>query len=301
MKFLSSKYSKWNIIYEGSVKLTELFSWKLKNIEKKQLFTTDSSSSPIYQPVFIIGLPRTGSTFLYQLITNRYNVSYFDNLFDIMHKFPLSGMYYSNLIYGDKPHNCFRSTMGGTLRYGLHCPSEAGNYWYRFFERNKYRVLPEDLSQDLKKQLKLEFITILNRYKKPLVIKNLANSLRLILIKELFPKAKIIVINRKEQDVFNSILKVRKIKSIKANDFWSIYPPEIDSVKYNNEKELICSQIRSLEEQISKDIKIFPQNNVLMINYEEIINSLGKALGVLDEFMGAKLRNDALLPYDMKK
>jgi hypothetical protein len=33
-----------------------------------------------HQPVFIIGAPRTGSTILYQTLTNLYDVLYIDNL-----------------------------------------------------------------------------------------------------------------------------------------------------------------------------------------------------------------------------
>ena len=42
-----------------------------------------ATKEPEYQPVFIIGSPRSGSTILYQLITNYLDVLYVDNLINL--------------------------------------------------------------------------------------------------------------------------------------------------------------------------------------------------------------------------
>lgn len=297
---IPAKYGFWNVVYEICVRAVKIFSWKLKKTEKK-LLEADRSTVLSDQPVFIIGVPRTGSTFSYQLITNRYDVSYFDNLVDIMHSFPLTGFYYSYKLFVNKPHNCFKSKSGNTLSYGLHCPSEAGNYWYRFFEKQQYLVHPEDLSSGTKQQLKTELESIIKRYNKPLVIKNLANSLRLRLIRELFPDAKIIIIDRNEEDTCKSIAKIRKKKSFLLNEFWSVYPPEIGDIKFQNESELIQQQIKSVKGYIKHDIKQFPSENVLNIEYENLINDPEKVLKILDQFMEADLRENGCLPENLQK
>ncbi len=300
-KIIPAKYNFWNVVYEICVRGVKCFAWRLKKTEKKLLSQADQSPTLPSQPVFIIGVPRTGSTFSYQVITNRYDVRYFDNLADIMHHFPLTGFYYSYKLFGNKPHNCFKSKSGNTLSYGLHCPSEAGNYWYRFLKKQQYLVKPEDLSTTNKNQLKTEIESVLKRYKKPLVIKNLANSLRLRLIKELFPGAKIIVIERNLEDTSKSIAKIRKIKSVPRDEFWSIYPPEIGDMKFANESERIEQQIESVKKYIQKDIEIFPAEQVLHINYENLIDFPEQTLKTLDQFMDAKLRENSRLPYNLEK
>lgn len=300
INIIPSKYNFWNVVYEIFVRATNCFSWKFKKTEKK-LLQTGCLTILTTQPVFIIGVPRTGSTFFYQLITNRYDVSYFDNLVDIMHSFPLTGFYLSYKIYGNKPHNCFKSKSGHTISYGLHCPSEAGNYWYRFFKKKQYLVRPEDLDYATKQQIKNEIESVIKRYDKPIVIKNLANSLRLRLIKELFPNAKIIIIDRNINDTTKSIIKNRKNKSVSQNEFWSIYPPEIENIEFQNEKELIHQQINAIKAYIKKDIKLFSPENVIHMRYENLINTPAQVLTVLDQFMNAKLRRNARLPSNLKK
>ncbi|MGM0505230.1 MAG: sulfotransferase family protein [Bacteroidota bacterium] len=297
---IPAKYNFWNVVYEICVRAVKCFSRKFKKTEKK-LLEADRSTALPGQPVFIIGVPRTGSTFSYQLITNRYDVSYFDNLVDIMHSFPLTGFYYSYKMFGNKPHNCFKSKSGNTLSYGLHCPGEAGNYWYRFFKKQQYLVRPEDLTSATKQQLKAEIESVIKRYKKPLVIKNLANSLRLRLLKELFPNAKIIIIDRNLKDTARSIAKIRKKKSVSRNEFWSIYPPEIKDMNFHDESERIHQQIHSVKKYIENDIKHFPPENVLHIQYENLINSPEQILNNLDQFMDTGLRKNSRLPANLQK
>src|SRR6056297_1278708 len=82
-------------------------------------------SQPLkHQPVFIIGAPRTGSTILYQALTNLYDVLYIDNLVCRFHRNLFLGFRVSNRIYGAKPHNSFSSYHGRTR--GGHSPSECG-------------------------------------------------------------------------------------------------------------------------------------------------------------------------------
>ena len=84
-------------------------------------------------PVFIIGAPRTGSTFLYQSITNSLDVAYIDNLVELFYDSFCAGFFISKALYGNKPHNNFVSYHGNTRRLGgLHAPSECGAFWYRW-------------------------------------------------------------------------------------------------------------------------------------------------------------------------
>lgn len=270
-------------------------------IERSELAKYQDMRKSNKQPIFIIGVPRTGSTFTYQMITNRYKVRYFDNVFDIMHQFPLAGMCYSFRYFADKPHNCFRSKNGHTLRYGLHCPSEAGNYWYRFLPRKKYQINPEDLTIEKKKNLKQELEAILTIYDEPLVIKNLANSLRLKLINELFPDARIIVIDRNDKDTSKSIRKIRKQKKTKPDEFWSIYPQELEMKSFESEDEIVENQIQSVKKIIDQDINLFPQKNILRIRYEKLMGDTKYELDRLDEFMNVNLREGAKAPAIIKK
>src|SRR5690242_9126044 len=61
------------------------------------------------QPVFIVGTPRSGSTFLYQLLTNQFDVAYIDNLAARLADVLPLAMWVSHGCFGSKPHNSFTS------------------------------------------------------------------------------------------------------------------------------------------------------------------------------------------------
>lgn len=270
-----SKYNFWNILYELLVKGVSFFSFLFKAKEKNLFIRQERfQDERNIQPVFIIGPPRSGSTFLYQLITNLYDVKYFDNLVDIFHKFPLVGLWLSDRIFNDKPHNCYKSKHGSTLLFGLHAPSECGNYWYRFLPKKKYYADENGLNQKSKNQIKKEISVILNRYKKPFVIKNLSNSLRLKLIYDLFPEAKIIVIDRSDEDILRSIMKVREKNGTSSDELWSVAPPELFDRKYDSVREMVNEQIKVIRQYIENDIKLFNKDNVLRLRYEDIRSGL---------------------------
>ncbi|MFW5793799.1 MAG: sulfotransferase family protein [Bacteroidota bacterium] len=293
MRVFPSKYKFWNIVYEVAVRIVGLLDFKLSRSEQKLSFKTQSKKKhDRYHPVFIIGVPRTGSTFVYQLITNNLKVKYFDNIVDIMHKYPLTAFHLSKFIYNDKPHNCFKSHHGTTLKYGLHAPSEAGNYWYRFIPEGQYKVDALEVTDKLKNKLKTEIQTILKTYEQPLVIKNLANSLRLKFIFELFPYSRIIIIERDLESTLNSIINARRKNDTPANSFWSIFPPEIKQSKYPDERSRVLDQVRNIEKYINRDIKQFPDKQVLRVGYENIVNEPEKMVEKIRHFVNAEKRQN---------
>ncbi len=84
-------------------KPTIYYSWEKNKIEKY-------GNQPLkHPPIFIIGAPRTGSTILYQTLTNKLDILYIDNLVDKFHRNLFFGFWLSSKLYKHKPHNCFTS------------------------------------------------------------------------------------------------------------------------------------------------------------------------------------------------
>ena len=58
----------------------------LISLWEQKYFLKYRDFKPKYQPIFIIGAPRTGSTILYQTITNQLDVLYIDNMICALNK-----------------------------------------------------------------------------------------------------------------------------------------------------------------------------------------------------------------------
>lgn len=250
-----------------------------------------SNSGKKHDPVFIIGLPRSGSTLLYQLITDMFDVLYFDNLMNIGRESIHFSLRLSEIVFKNRPHQSYSSSYGYTHSDGLHAPSEAGPLWYRWFPKNVSEVTPEMVSDKKKKQLKLLFTSLINRTGKPLVIKNLYTVQRMKVLKEVFPEAKYIYIRRDPFFIAQSIYLARKANLADIDsEWWSVPYPGYESVLDLPAEKQIASQIFELEQIIQNELKDVHKDNVIELNYESLdLEFMQEELGA---FLNARFRKD---------
>jgi hypothetical protein len=238
---------------------------------EKKFIKKYGSSAPGYNPVFIIGAPRTGSTILYQMITNYLDVLYIDNLISLARDNLYFGFWLSNKIFKDKPHNSYKSEYGSTSSEGLHAPSEAGQFWYRWIPPGKIYLESDDIPDKKINEIRNNIYSIIKRYNKILIIKNNYTSQRLKLIKKVAPEAKFIFIKRNPLFAAQSIILTRQSIYGDKSIWWSIKPKNYEEIKDLAYLEQVVKQIYYIEKQIITDVKLFRQNNLLIVNYKEIL------------------------------
>lgn len=249
-----------------------------------------SSKDSKYEPVFIIGPPRSGSTILYQLITNFLNVNYIDNLCNLSRRNLYFGMWLSNLFFKRKNHNNFDSNYGNTRKYGLHAPSEGGQIWYRWFGRNITYFEKGMLTQKSILQIKNIFRAIDKRFGKPVVIKNLTFSQRIKVLHDIFPEAKFIIITRSPAFNAQSIYSARLKKN--HSEWWSVKPKNYKDLLHLSLAEQCVGQVYYIEKQIFNDIKLFPEQQVKVICYEDLFTNCTEILDDLKTFIRSETRSD---------
>jgi len=246
-----------------------------------------------HQPIFIIGAPRTGSTILYQTLTNQTDVLYIDNLVGKFYRNLFFGFWLSNKLFKQKAHNCFSSNHGSTK--GLHSPSECGDFWYRWLPKDRHFIDDNDITDKMVKEIREEISAVINRYDKPLVFKNLNAGQRLRLIVKCFPNAKLIFVKRDPFFTVQSILQAKRKNKIPENQFWGIMPQNVKELKRLDWCPQIVGQVYFLEKQIIQDLSLFSDVSTITVNYTDIegdyINNLANKLGlkVLDNYKRASL------------
>ncbi|MDZ7795657.1 MAG: sulfotransferase [Candidatus Marinimicrobia bacterium] len=223
-----------------------------------------------HQPVFIIGAPRTGSTILYQVITNIFDVLYIDNLTCIFEKNIFYGFWLSKKLTKHKAHNNFKSYHGNTINYGLRAPSECGGYWYRWLPKDHHFIDYDEINGKIIEEIKQEITVIINYFDKPIVFKNLNAGQRLRLLTQCFPDAKFIFIKRTPLFTAQSIYKSRLKLNIPQNQVWGILPKNFKTLEKLDIFQLITRQIYLLEKQVRIDQELVKTGNFLTLNYEEL-------------------------------
>jgi hypothetical protein len=229
--------------------------------------------------VFIIGAPRSGSTILYQILTSFLDVQYINNFIDLARENINFGFLLNNRYLRKTSHKSYKSEYGKTNKEGLNAPNE-GMFWYKWLPKDKHYVTSEDVSPKNKDILMKKVNAVINRYRKPFVIKNLSFSMRLDLLKEIFPEAKYIYIKRNPAETAMSVLKARLDNKIKKNKIWSILPKNYKEIERLEEKEMVISQIYHIEKQINIDSKKLTPDNFKIVYYEELCKN---TLSVIDD------------------
>jgi hypothetical protein len=241
--------------------------------------------------IFIVGAPRTGSTILYQLLTYAYNFNYISNLGAQFYHSLYLGNLIQNYLQKDKTHSSFTSVNGKTE--GLFSPHECGKFWYRWFPKSPQFVDEEYYEKNNFRLLLNTVSKIYHKNKNPIIFKNTVNSMRIRVIKKLFPNALIIFIRRNPVETALSILKQREKINKDKNKWWAIEPPN-----YNELKNLpYPEQIYYSELQIAKDVKLFDSKQIYEIFYEQLCSDTLSKLNQLDDFfiqnnLNIKKRND---------
>lgn len=244
-------------------------------------------------PVFVIGAPRTGSTILYQALTNAYRFAYIDNTVCTWHRNLRFGFWLSGKKHGDKPHNNFKSEHGNTHKFGGHAPSECGQFWYRWLPKTRHFIDHDEATPKMVAELRKEVLGASVYLQRPILFKNLNAGQRLRLIHKAFPGAKIIFVRRDPRFVIRSIMKARQKVGVAEGQWWSIMPPNTTELLSLPEGEMCAAQVYYLERQIEKDLALFPKNNVRVIHYQDLDQGLVHRLG---EWAGVSVRDDAEIP-----
>jgi hypothetical protein len=233
-----------------------------------------------HPPVFIVGAPRSGSTLLYQLIVVRFDVGYLSNLHCRLFGAPalVERMAGRRL----EPPAVFSSDHGRTN--GLAAPSECGPYWYRFFRKSPQHVPLEEADAGALRNLRASVRALGDAAGRPVVFKNLLNSLRLEPLGEAFPEAIFLVVQRDLADNVASILAARRSVRGDETAWWSAEPPDVDRLRGRPPEAQAEGQVRGIHELIDSAKQRLGADRFLDISYEHLCADTHAVLSEISAF-----------------
>jgi len=249
-----------------------------------------------YPPVFIIGAPRTGSTILYEYITNYLDVTYINNFICKFYSLLYLGSVVSKIVFQDKQHNRFDSEQGRTQ--GLNSPSECGEFWYRWFPRDRHFVDFNELDSLQITQIRDVIKAVVNKNNKPIVFKNMNCGQRLRVIKDVFPDALFIYCKRNPLFTAQSIIETREKVCKNRAVWWSIMPKEYNELLKLDYPEQVVKQVYYIQKQIEEDLSLFGKKQFIEIWYKDFCKSPRLTIEKIRNFMfqnGANIRYKAQL------
>lgn len=233
----------------------------------------DASDEPLGRPpIFIVGPPRTGSTLLYQLVVQRFDVGYLSNR---------HCRYYGAPSLVERrtrthPPDELSSRYGRTS--GPDAPSECPEYWYRFFRRSPQYVPREEMPERQRRRFRASVRAFGDAAGRPLVFKNLVCALRLGPIADALPEAVFVRIRRDLLATATSLLAGRKALYGDYRHWWSSEPPEIDSLRTLPPHEQVVEQVRSIDALIDRALDDIGPDRFNELTYETLCEDAQAAL-----------------------
>ena len=240
-----------------------------------------------YHPVFIVGAPRSGSTALYQALTECLDLLYIDNLASLFYRNLYLGMWLSQTTFRRRRHGCFKSEQGSTEGCGLHAPAECGDFWYRWLPREPHYIPEGQLEEEALQQIRHTIYAIIHRFQRPLLFKNLNAGQRMGMLRQIAPSARFIFIRRDPVFTAQSIMETKGKKGLDARDWWSIMPENQPRLLALDGPEMAVAQVFYLERQIMMDRRLFPPEQCVDIGYEDFCRDVAGTVERLGNFIGS--------------
>ncbi len=239
------------------------------------------------QPVlFILGLPRSGTTLVSQAVVARTRVAYFTHGVGRNPQAPALVSAAQRLRHGAYVSD-FASVYGKVR--GANAPREAGGVWMRFFPRDAY-VGADGLTPEAAVRLRRTIAATQCLFGGlPFVNKNVKHLLRIPALAGTFPHAHFLVVQRDPRDVALSIWRARHKEASDPRAWWSVRPPEYPTLRHRSIAEQIAGQIVGLRERMQRDLSELAPERVTWLDYDAFCERPDVVLDSLDA-AGVRLR-----------
>lgn len=232
---------------------------------------------PLEHPFFfVIGLPRSGTTFTTQFLARAFGLSYVNNLAARFFQAPLQGLRLSEALLGDELRPSFQSNYAATSHLGdIH---EFGYFWRHWLRKGKLDAM-ERIQEDEKQidwsGLRRCLSSLQHHWGNASVFKNIFGSYHLPrLMEALDQQVMVVYIERDELDTAVSIYKAREKYYGRENirKWWSYSPPEVGKLLDKNVYEQIAGQITYLKRFYQQELAQLPEQQVVYLDHAQLMN-----------------------------
>lgn len=242
-----------------------------------------------YNPTFIIGSPRSGTTLVRQLVAWAIPTSYFSNLmrsswFHLGYPLPIVTAKLVNWLRLTNYAESYSSYYGFTP--GLGRPHESSEIWNYWFQAKNTASDPGDISADQQRVIYQAVAATERIFNLPFVSKTVDLAIRIRALDQIFPRALFIQIVRDPLDTAQSLFNARKI-DFPEREFFSTRPRECEDVYDKNVIEQVCEQVYYIEKNIAFERSVVGEDRFISVRYKDVCENPLYELNRIASFMGS--------------
>lgn len=246
-------------------------------------------SGQVNNSLFIVGLPRSGTTLAYELVVQAFEVAYFSKVYNYTFGLP-------NLTtrltarFGRRPPPKYESNYGNIP--GMFTPAENHHFWGTWFRENSQRghyvpasSIPE--REVLAMNRALASISAIAGL--PFVFKDIYLTLSVDALLQSVRGSRLLVISRDPEAVAASIYRKRS-QLRDTGDWWSIKPPLVDTVAAASLPEQVAFQCVRSQQVLESQLSRADPERYRIVDYAEICNAPQSFVEKLHQWLGNGFR-----------
>ncbi|WP_372997148.1 sulfotransferase [Marinobacter sp.] len=219
------------------------------------------------QAIFLLAVPRSGSTVTYQAICHGLSVNYLSNIWHLLYQLPLIGGGVSARL--SRSHSSDFQSQHGFVS-GLDGPAEGLHFWQWWLDCG---LIDSDChTLAVKKREKRarylgQVISVLSRNKGPFASAYLGHALVPDRLNDAFPGAALIRLRR--EPVSNALSLLKSLRAGESNWF-SVVPRECEERDSASEHERVAAQVYWLNRRLDDAPSA---SEMLSVHYEKLCES----------------------------
>jgi len=253
---------------------------------------------PVTPPLFIVGVPRSGTTLTYQIVACQLKVGCFIEPMNILFGCP-------NLVlrlarpFLNEQRQIFESNYGRSGHWLA--PAESGSFWLRWFpsdgELGHYSD-PDRFDVTRYESLKANVESMSRIVGSPMLFKSVYLDMSIHVLAQVFHDARFVHVTRDMLMVCQSLFQARQ----QQNDplqWWSVKPPGYRQLLSQPLWQQVTEQAFVTESILRRDLKRYARERVFEIAYERLCErprEFADQLYAWLEPLGYKAYPDARLP-----
>jgi Sulfotransferase family len=256
------------------------------NADIERLGPREPAGAPVLPVIFVVGLPRSGTTLLYQLLAAAGAFEYPTNLIARFYRSPSFGSRIQRLVEPllERGPMSFRSRAGATTAW--YEPHEFGYFWERHFPFHEHHepdaaaLAAVDWSR-----FAAELADYQAQTSRPLLFKNVILSFILREIADRLPTARFIHIRRPPLAVAESMYKLR-VEYFGAAEAW-LGPRPREACESSPPEEQIACQIDAVAGAIERAEASIAADRRRAVDYDRLCREPRAVVAELLRFAGA--------------
>ncbi len=234
--------------------------------------------------VFVLGAPRSGTTLVYQVITQQFDVAYFTGVMNYLYGMPNLWARVARRV-ARRPPPIFESRYGKTP--GAFAPAEPGNFWFRWFPRDGIDgnyLAAEALSEHKLIQLRNALNDMIRIHQRPMVFKNVYLDMVIPILAKAIPQACFVFVGRDMLWNCHSLVLARRRQGLEKR-WWSVQPPGYRDLLGQPLWKQAAEQILRTRKIIERDLRESADGRFLEVEYEALCDDPRSVLARLKDWL----------------